>query len=152
MQYSNCSGRCFRCRFGIRLRAEANLRSILKCVALCCLVLTLWSACAFATHHHSNCTESAKCTVCVAALLAAPKTAASLLKATFSPVSTFQPESVSAKQHVVAFALSVRPPPPANPSRCSTCCSKSVLHLLGRNLCWLLMRSRVSLFFWSRCL
>jgi hypothetical protein len=82
-----------------------------KYVALMCLVLTFWSALAFAAHHHSNGTESAKCTVCVAAHSAAPKTTANLLKATFTPISTIQADPVSAKERFVAFALSVRPPP-----------------------------------------
>jgi hypothetical protein len=76
-----------------------------------CLLLTLWSALAFAAHHHSNGTESAKCTICVAAHSAAPKAAANLLKATFTPIFSFQSAPVSAKQRFVAFALSVRPPP-----------------------------------------
>jgi hypothetical protein len=84
-----------------------------KYVALMCLVLTFWSAIAFVAHHHSNATESAKCTVCVAAHSAAPKAAANLLNALFTPISTFRAEPVFAQQHLVAFALCVRPPPPA---------------------------------------
>jgi hypothetical protein len=76
-----------------------------------CLWLTFWSAIAFAAHHHSNGAESAKCTVCVAAHSAAPKATANLLKATFTPIFTFQADPVSAKQRFTAFALSVRPPP-----------------------------------------
>jgi len=76
-----------------------------------CLLLTFWSTIAFAAHHHSNRAESAKCTVCIAAHSAAPKAAANLLKATFTPISTFQADPVSAKQRFAAFALSVRPPP-----------------------------------------
>lgn len=89
------------------------MRSTLKGVALLCLMLTFWSALAFAAHHHSNSADSAKCTVCVAAQSAAPKATANLLKANFSPLFTFQAEPVSAKQHFVTFALSVRPPPRA---------------------------------------
>jgi len=82
-----------------------------RCVALLCLLLTFWSAFAFATHHHSKSTEAAKCTVCVAAQSAAPKAATNLTKATFNPISTFRADPVSAKQRFIAFALSVRPPP-----------------------------------------
>jgi hypothetical protein len=81
-----------------------------KYLAVMCLLLTFWSAIAFAAHHHSNGTEAAKCTVCVAAHSAAPKATASLLKAKFTPTS-FLPEPVFAAQSFVAFALSVRPPP-----------------------------------------
>lgn len=87
------------------------MRSRVKCVALLCLLLTLWSALAFAAHHHTNGAEAAKCTVCVAAHTAAPKATTDLLKVTFTPVSTFQGEPISARQSFIAFALSVRPPP-----------------------------------------
>ncbi len=90
---------------------ESNVRSIVKYLAVMCLLLTFWSAMALAAHHHSNGTEAAKCTVCVAAHSAAPKAIASLLKAKFTPISTFLPEPVFAAQSFVAFALSVRPPP-----------------------------------------
>jgi hypothetical protein len=76
-----------------------------------CLLLTFWSAIAFAAHHHSNRAEAAKCTVCMAARSAAPKATASLLMTKFNPTSTFLPEPVFAAQSFVAFALSVRPPP-----------------------------------------
>ena len=102
---------CFSVDFRQRLRGESNLRSIVKYVAAMCLLLTIWSAIAFAAHHHSNGAESAKCTVCVAAHSAAPKATASLLKAKFIPISTFLPEPVFAAQSFVTFALSVRPPP-----------------------------------------
>jgi hypothetical protein len=87
------------------------MRPFSKVVACFCLLLTFWSAFAFAAHHHTNANEAAKCTVCVAAHSAAPKATARLAKAAFVRVSTFQAEPVSAKQRVVAFALSVRPPP-----------------------------------------
>ena len=87
------------------------MRSIVKYLAVMCLLLTFWSAIAFVAHHNSNGTEAAKCTVCVAAHSAAPKATASLLKAKFTPISTFPPAPVFAAQSYVAFALSVRPPP-----------------------------------------
>lgn len=87
------------------------MRSISKSIALLCLMLTLWSALAFAAHQHSSATEAAKCTVCVAAHSASPKVTCRMAHATFVVVSTFQAQPVSAKQCLVAFALSVRPPP-----------------------------------------
>jgi hypothetical protein len=86
---------------------------MLKGIALLCLMLTFCTALAFVAHYHSNGADSAKCSVCVAAHSAAPRSTANLLKTTFSPLSTLQTEPVSAKQHVVAFALNVRPPPQA---------------------------------------
>jgi hypothetical protein len=88
-----------------------NVRSIAKYAALVCLVLTLWSAVAAVAHHHPNGTESAKCSVCVAAHSSTPKVAVSLAKTTFSSGFVFRAEPVSAKERFVAFALSVRPPP-----------------------------------------
>jgi hypothetical protein len=87
------------------------MRLMSKRIAWLCLVLTFWSALAFAMHQHANASESVKCTVCVAAHSASPKATSNLPNATFVPVSTFQPEPVSAKQRLIAFALSVRPPP-----------------------------------------
>jgi hypothetical protein len=84
-----------------------------KHVGWFCVVLTLWSAFALAAHHHTNATDSAKCTVCVAAHSAAPKATARLAKSTFvfAPIDKTSP--ISVKQRIVAFALSVRPPPAA---------------------------------------
>ena len=87
------------------------MRSIMKKIACVCLLLTFWSAIAFSAHHHSSATESAKCTVCVAAHSAAPKDTFQQPKVAFVPISAFRAEPVSAKQRLVAFALCVRPPP-----------------------------------------
>jgi hypothetical protein len=87
------------------------MRLFSKRIALLCLMLTLWSALAFVAHHHSSATEAAKCTVCLAAHSASPKSSSQSPKVTFVSVSTFRPQAVSAKQSLVVFALSVRPPP-----------------------------------------
>jgi hypothetical protein len=88
------------------------MRSISKRIAWLCLLLMFSSAIAFVAHHHSDANESVRCTVCVAAHSASPPAPAVLLRATFVAVSTFQPEPVvSAKQRLIVFALSVRPPP-----------------------------------------
>jgi hypothetical protein len=87
------------------------MRSISKGIAFVCMLLTFWSAIAFITHQHSSTTEAAKCTVCVAAHSASPKITSNLLKATFVAVSIVQAQPVSAKQRLIVFALSVRPPP-----------------------------------------
>ena len=102
----------FLSRFGVdSSNVIRNMRSSLKPIAWMCLLLTFWSAFAFVAHHHSSATEAAKCTVCVAAHSASPKTVSTLPNATFVPVATFRPKPVSAKQRVIAFALCVRPPP-----------------------------------------
>lgn len=87
------------------------MRSRLKGIALLCLLLTFGSAWALVAHHHSNATESVKCTVCIAAHSTAPRATARLQNATFIRIAVFLPQPVSTQQCVLAFALSVRPPP-----------------------------------------
>ena len=87
------------------------MRSFSKRIALLCLLLTLCSAVAMVTHHHSSANETAKCTVCVAAHSASPLAASVLPNQTFVQVLIIRSEPVSAKQRLVDFALSVRPPP-----------------------------------------
>jgi hypothetical protein len=87
------------------------MRSIVKHVALLCLLLMFWSAVAFVAHHHSKGADSAKCTVCVSAHTVAPKATAHVVKATFTTVSSLRTDPVSVKHLLVVFALSVRPPP-----------------------------------------
>jgi hypothetical protein len=88
------------------------MRSISKQIAWLCIVLTFSSALAFALHQHSSETEAAKCTVCVAAHSTSPKAPCKLPKVEFVAVSAFLgSQTVSAKQRLIAFALSVRPPP-----------------------------------------
>jgi len=87
------------------------MRSMSKRIAFLCLLLTFWSAVAFIAHHHSSATDALKCTVCAAAQSASPKTASTLPNSTFIQISSLRLEPVSAKQRLVTFALSVRPPP-----------------------------------------
>jgi hypothetical protein len=88
------------------------MRPISKRIAWLCLLLMLWSAIAFAAHHHADGDESAKCSVCVAALSASPTAPALPSRTIFLAVSTVRTEPVvAAKQRLVAFALTVRPPP-----------------------------------------
>jgi len=86
--------------------------SISKPMAWLCLLLILGSAVAFVAHHHSDGTESATCTVCVAAHSTSPALPTLSLDATFLAVCTvLAAQVVAAKQRLIAFALSVRPPP-----------------------------------------
>jgi hypothetical protein len=102
---------CFGVDSARALCSVIDMRLFSKRVALLCLLLTFWSALAFATHHHSSATEAAKCTVCIVAHSASPKAPSTLLKATFVAVCTFRAEPVATKQRLIAFALCVRPPP-----------------------------------------
>ena len=88
------------------------MRPIVKRVAWLCLLLMLWSAFAFAAHHHSSSDESAACTVCAAAHSFSPILTHKLTQTVFVRVQLIRAvEPVAAKQRLVAFALTVRPPP-----------------------------------------
>jgi hypothetical protein len=87
------------------------MKSIVKWIALLCVLLTFLSAMASVAHRHSSAIESAKCSVCAAAQSAVPKAPSTLTRVTFVVVATFLPQSVPATQRLVAFALCVRPPP-----------------------------------------
>jgi hypothetical protein len=87
------------------------MQSISKRIAWLSLLLTLWSALAFAVHHHSSQDESATCQVCIAAHSASPTNASPTPKPVFRRVVRYRPKPTSAKQWLVAFALYVRPPP-----------------------------------------
>lgn len=102
----------FWCRFRPDLAESAKMGSFSKKLALLCLILTFWSALAFAYHNHSNTTEATQCNVCVVAHSASPKAAFVFTEAVLVKVSTFQATPVPTKQRLVAFALNVRPPPP----------------------------------------
>jgi hypothetical protein len=88
------------------------MRPTLKRVAWLCLALTLWSLIAAATHSHSSLDDSATCTVCVAAHSASPVVVSTLPDTAFTPVQlVLVADPVSAKQRLIPFALTVRPPP-----------------------------------------
>jgi hypothetical protein len=87
------------------------MQSISKRIAWLSLLLTLWSALAFAVHHHSSQDESATCQVCVAAHSASPTSASPTPKPIFRRIVRYRPKPTAVKQWLVAFALYVRPPP-----------------------------------------
>lgn len=88
------------------------MRPIVKRVAWVCLLLMLWSAFAFAAHHHSSSDESAACTVCAAAHSFSPVLTHRLPQTVFVRLQLIRAgEPVAAQQQLLAFALTVRPPP-----------------------------------------
>jgi hypothetical protein len=87
------------------------MRLISKRIAWLSLLLTLWSALAFAVHHHSNQDESASCQICIAAHSASPTNASPTPKPVFRRIVTLRLQRTAAKQRLIAFALCVRPPP-----------------------------------------
>jgi hypothetical protein len=88
------------------------MKSVVKPIAGLCLLLTVVTAYAFAAHQHSSSLDEAQCAVCVVAHSASPSATCKL------PIGTLVlaqlvvlAEPVSAKQRLVPFALTVRPPP-----------------------------------------
>jgi hypothetical protein len=114
-RYSGSDSNCSSLFFGVDSQKEHSwgkwVRSTVKCAAIVCLLLTLWSALAFAAHYHAKGTESATCTVCMAAHTAAPRPTTHLHRTVLSPVFIVEVAPVSQKERFIAFALSVRPPP-----------------------------------------
>ena len=82
-----------------------------KQIGWLCLLLTLLSAYGFATHKHFRSSDEAQCAVCIVAHSASPKATSAPLKVRFVAVSTFRAEPVETKRCLIAFPLSVRPPP-----------------------------------------
>jgi hypothetical protein len=89
------------------------MQSVSKRIAWLSLLLTLWSALAFAVHHHASQDESTRCQVCVAAHSASPTTASPAPRPVFRRVVELRPQPTAAKQRLIVFAQSVRPPPVA---------------------------------------
>ena len=87
------------------------MRLVARRVGWLCLLLTIWLAVATVVHYHANATESATCTVCVASHSSTTPARYVAPKTVFFFVSVVRIESLSAKQRLFAFALSVRPPP-----------------------------------------
>lgn len=89
-----------------------GMRPLLKQIAWLCLLLMISAAIGVVAHHHSDASESAPCTICIAAHSAAPTVPVLSPRVTFRAVSTLRAEPVAgSRQRLIAFALSVRPPP-----------------------------------------
>ena len=88
------------------------MRSVMKPIAWLCLLLMLVSAYGFAAHQHSSSLDEAQCTVCLVAHSASSVAVYKLPSAIRALVRLPLPaEPLSAKQRLVPFALTVRPPP-----------------------------------------
>jgi hypothetical protein len=88
------------------------MRSVLKPIAGLCLLLMVVSAYGYAAHQHSSALEEARCTVCVIAHSAAPAPVCELPRVfLILIVLLVLAEPLSAKQRLIPFALTVRPPP-----------------------------------------
>ncbi|MGA6983330.1 MAG: hypothetical protein WCC95_02035 [Candidatus Sulfotelmatobacter sp.] len=87
------------------------MQSISKKLAWLSLLLTLWSAVAFAVHHHSSQDESDGCQICVAAHSTSPASPSLAPKPVFRRMAAPLAQPTAAKYHLRIFALYVRPPP-----------------------------------------
>ena len=88
------------------------MRPFSRWSAWLCLLLILWSAGAVVAHQHADGTESAQCSVCVAAQTASPAVLALLLIIGLIVICHAKAAAQQApKQHLAVFALTVRPPP-----------------------------------------
>jgi hypothetical protein len=86
----------------------------LKPIAWLCLLLISVLAFAFVAHQHSSSCDEAQCAVCVVAHSASPAAFSNLPSTALVLVRFVVPaEPRSAKQRLVPFALTVRPPPAA---------------------------------------
>lgn len=88
------------------------MRPGFKQIAWLCLLLTLFGTYSFAAHQHFSPGDEGPCTICVVAHSASP-VPASVLPSAFLVLTLLilLVGLVSAKQRLVPFALSVRPPP-----------------------------------------
>jgi hypothetical protein len=71
----------------------------------------LWTAVAESTHNHPNQTESASCSICVAAHSTTPTASFNQTRPVFAMVGVLQEEEVIAKARLNLFELGIRGPP-----------------------------------------
>ncbi len=107
---SRCIPTPFRVDFS-RKSVGIAVRSIARKIGWLCVLLTLWLAVASVAHHHSNPDRASTCAVCVAAHSTTKSTHFTLPATTSFLVATVVLPTPSARQRLLAFALTVRPPP-----------------------------------------
>jgi hypothetical protein len=87
------------------------MRLWLRWSAWLCLSLMFWTAAAESTHNHPTKTESASCSICVAAHSASPTVSSSHAAPVFAAIGLLQQEDVIAKAQFDASNLGIRGPP-----------------------------------------
>jgi len=70
-----------------------------------------WTAAVESTHNHPTATESASCSICVAAHSTSPTLSTSHVRPVFATVGVLQEEAVIAKAWLDVFELGIRGPP-----------------------------------------
>ncbi|MGA2745256.1 MAG: hypothetical protein ABSE44_11255 [Candidatus Sulfotelmatobacter sp.] len=76
-----------------------------------CLSLMLWAAAAESTHNHPTQTESASCSICMAAHSASPTVSSSQAAPLFAAIGLLQEKDVIAKARFDFSELGIRGPP-----------------------------------------
>jgi hypothetical protein len=76
-----------------------------------CLSLMLWAAVVEPTHIHPNQTESASCSICVAAHTTTPTASCNHARPVFEAIGLLHEEEVVAKARLSVFDLGIRGPP-----------------------------------------
>jgi hypothetical protein len=76
-----------------------------------CLSLMLWTAVVEPTHNHPNQTESASCSICVAAHSTTPTASCHHARPVFEAIGLLQEEEVIAKARLSVSDLGIRGPP-----------------------------------------
>ena len=89
------------------------MRSFTKYVAVMCLLLTLWSAVALISHHHTNAADAVKCTACMASHSTTPTATFYGVVVISVCVFAVAADPLTSAGRLIPFALSVRPPPEA---------------------------------------
>ena len=82
-----------------------------KWTAWLCLSLMVWMAAVESAHNHATRTESASCSICVAAQSASPTLSSSPIAPVFAAVGLLQEEEVIAIARLSVFDLGIRGPP-----------------------------------------
>lgn len=76
-----------------------------------CVSLMLWAAAAESTHNHPTRTESASCSICVAAQSASPTLSSSQVAPVFAAIGLLLDQDVIAKARIEFSERGIRGPP-----------------------------------------
>ena len=87
------------------------MRVRMRWSAWLCLSLMFWTVAAESTHSHPTQTESASCSICVAAHSASPSVSSSQAAPTFAAVGLLTEEDVIAKTRFDLSDRGIRGPP-----------------------------------------
>jgi hypothetical protein len=90
---------------------QERMRFTFRWLTWLCLSLMLWTVVAESTHSHPNNTQSASCSICVAAHSTTPSASSSQARPVFAAIGLLQEDEVIAKVRLSVFDLGIRGPP-----------------------------------------